>query len=172
MYHRSWFIPLLGAIVAATTLTGCSFSQLEFVQDHQLHINSPRSGALVAMPVTLSWTMSDFTVAAAKSGPPSSHAGYFAIFMDRAPVGPGQSLSVLADPMCRRTPGCFNAQYLGGLGVYTSHTLSFTVKVIAAVNTYQKVQLHEATIVLMNTAGRRIGESEWYVDFRLRDQSA
>lgn len=159
------------ALVTASAASGCDLSQMAFTQDHRLHIQSPKSLALVSTPLRLSWTMTGFTVARAGSAPPSKDAGYYALFVDRAPVGPGQSLLTLADKNCRATPGCFNAQYLAEKGVYTTTSSSFTLEQVPALNSYQKVQVHEVTIVLMDTAGRRIGENEWYVDFRLRAAS-
>lgn len=111
--------------------------------------------------------MTGFAEAPQGAGQPGKDRGYFAIFVDRAPVRPGQTLLVLADKSCRTTPGCFNPQYLAERGVYTTTSTSITLQQVASLNSYQQVQLHEVTVVLMDTSGRRIGESAWYIDFRL-----
>lgn len=158
---------LLAWLLALAALGGCNLSNLAFAQDNRLHFTSPRSRALVHQPVTVTWTMRDFSVAPAGSGVPSKDRGYFALFVDRAPVRPGQTLLTVADKSCRTTPGCFNAQYLANKGVYTTTSTTFTFQQIPSINSYQKIQLHEVTVVLMDTAGRRIGEEAWYLDFRL-----
>ena len=149
---------------------GCSVSGLQFETDNRLSIISPRQGELIGLPLTLGWTVEDFTIDGEGPGPVSRDSGYFAIFVDRAPVRPGQSLRAVAsgDYQCRHTPGCPNPSYLADRGVFTTTVTSFTLTTVARLNNYQKVQLHEAVIVLMNSAGQRIGESAWYVDFRLR----
>lgn len=164
---RLW---VAAALLALAGVTGCSTSNLEFTQDNRLHFTSPKSRQLVNSPVTLTWRMSDFDVVQAGSSPPTSHAGYFAIFLDRAPVKPGQKLDSLADKSCLQTPGCYNAEYLANRNVYTTSSYSFRISEIPQLNSYSKVELHEVTIVLLNSAGQRIGESAWYLDFRLRSQ--
>ena len=143
-------------------------SNLQFVADERLHFVAPRSRALVQLPVTLRWAMSDFTVVPPGTVPVSSRQGYFGVFVDRSPVKPGQTVAVVADASCRRTPGCLNAGYLADRGVYTASTDEVTLSQIASLNSYQKVQTHEATVVILDSAGRRIGESAWYLDFRLK----
>lgn len=156
------------ALAALALLAGCNMSNLEFVKDNRLRFVSPRSRQLVGVPVRVAWVMSGFRVEGLGSAPPSRDAGYFAIFVDRAPVRPGQTLLSLADRSCRVTPGCFNAEYLAERNVYTTTGDSFTLEQVPALNSYEKVQVHQVTIVLMNTAGQRIGESAWYLEFRLR----
>lgn len=151
---------------------GCDTSQMAFTQDHRVHFTTPPSRALVSVPVTVRWTVEGFGIAPAGSAPPSTGHGYFAVFLDRAPVRPGQSLYVLADRSCKKTPGCFNAQYLAGKGVYTTTVPTLTLTSVPSLDSYEKTQLHEITVVLMDTAGRRIGESAWYLDFRMGKRPA
>jgi hypothetical protein len=148
--------------------SGCAVSNLQFVTDNRLHFVAPRSRALVHLPVTLRWSMGDFTVVPSGTVPVSSRQGYFAVFVDRSPVRPGQTVAQVADSSCRRTPGCVNAGYLADRGVYTASTDEVTLSQIVSLNSYQKVQTHEATVVILDSAGRRIGESAWYLDFRIK----
>jgi hypothetical protein len=113
--------------------------------------------------------MRDFDVVAPGTQPVSNASGYFAVFVDRAPVAPGQSVDAVADHTCRRTPGCLNGGYLADHGVYVTSTDYAILSVVPPLNRYQKVQLHEATVVLLDSAGRRIGESAWYLDFRVKE---
>lgn len=158
------------ALIAISLSAGCALQNLAFVTDTRLKIQSPKDRVLVHLPVTIRWRMRDFTVAGPGSAPVSKNAGYFAIFVDRAPIRPGQSLRAVAasDLSCIHTPGCPNAAYLAERGVYTTTKDFLTLTQVGAVNSYQQVQLHTVTIVLLNTAGVRIGESGWYVDFRLK----
>lgn len=159
-------------LALAVAATGCGTAALAFSQDNRLHFTGPRSRAVVDVPLTVGWVIDRFNVAPGGSGPPSPGRGYFALFLDRAPVRPGQTLSALDDSTCKKTPGCFNSEYLAGKGVYTTTATSFTITSVPALNSYQKIQLHELTVVLLDTAGRRIGESAWYLDFRMRRQGA
>jgi hypothetical protein len=162
------YLSAAGALLVATVLPGCGIHHLSFTTDTRLHITGPKSRALVMLPVTISWTITGFSVVPPGTAPPSSRAGFFAVFLDRAPVRPGQTVASVADSQCRRSPGCVNATYLAVRGVYTTETDSLTLKELAQLNDYRSVQLHEATVVLVDASGRRIGESAWYVDFRVR----
>lgn len=159
-----------GLLVAALAVltSSCGVSNLAFFSDHRLRFVSPGPRALVKLPVTIRWKMRDFSVVAPGTPPVSSRSGYFAVFVDRAPVRPGQTVAAVADRACRRTPGCVNAGYLADRGVYTTTSDSLTLTEIANLNTYEKTQTHEATVVVLDSAGRRIGESAWYLDFRVR----
>lgn len=168
--RRLRLVALASSVLLSVALGACSLSNLEFVQDKRLHFVEPKSRQLVGLPLRISWTMSDFALQPAGSGPPSRHAGYFAVFVDRSPVRPGQSLLALADRQCRSTSGCVSGSYLADRGVYTTSSTSITIPQIADVNSYQSTQLHEVTVVLMDTAGHRIGESAWYLDFRMKRQ--
>ncbi len=159
----------LAVLMLTLLLAGCSFSNLQFVQDTRLKVIAPKSEALVKLPLTLRWTIKDYSPEPAGE-PSGANRGYFAIFVDRAPVRPGQTLRVLAsgNNACLHTPGCPDAQELASLQVYTTASTQFTLRTVDSLNSYQQVQLHEAVIVLMDTTGHRIGESAWYIDFRLR----
>jgi hypothetical protein len=43
--------------------------------------------------------------------------------------------------------------------------------VLPITNNDEHVQLHAAVVVLMDTAGDRIGESSWEIDFRTVNES-
>lgn len=160
---------LLGIVAALVVLaSACGVSNLAFFTDNRLHFVTPKSRSTVKLPVTVSWRMSGFSVVPAGTLPVSSRSGYFAVFVDRAPIKPGQTVAAAADRQCRRTPGCVNAGYLADRGVYTTSQDSLTLSEIANLNSYQHVQTHEVTVVILDSSGRRIGESAWYLDFRMR----
>jgi hypothetical protein len=144
-----------GALALTALLTACN--HLAFVADHRLHFVTPASRAVVTTPVTLSWTVTGFD------------GGSFAIFVDRAPIKPGQTVGAVAggDASCRHTPGCPDAQYLADRQVYTTAKTTLTIDQIPALRG-KGTQTHEATIVLLDPSGHRVGEAAWYRDFRIK----
>jgi hypothetical protein len=164
---------LVAGLAALTTLlTGCALAHpgsLQWRVDKRLHFVSPPARAKVGQPVTISWRMTDFRAARLGSEPPSKKAGYFAIFVDRGPIKPGQTmLSVVGGATyCRQNPGCMSRSELRQRNVFTTTASSFRFPVIPDLTTDDSVQLHTFTVVLMDTAGHRIGESSWELDLRI-----
>jgi hypothetical protein len=157
-------IALLGA--ALSLLSACVPEGLAFVKDDRLEITSPASRADVKPPVTISWKVRDFEVTG-ETGSGDDGAGYFAVFVDKAPVPPGRSLAWLArdDTHCLATRGCPNETYLADRGVYSTSETTLTLKRLPDLNAYQGHENHEVTVVLLDGTGHRIGESAWYVNF-------
>lgn len=157
----------LGALLV---LASCSVSNHNVFNDHRLAFVAPPSRAHVRLPVKLRWTIRGFTPAPPGDGEPSRTRGYFAIFVDRSPVRPGQTLAAVADrdTSCKRKPGCPDASYLADRQIYTTDGDRLVLDRVADfVDNRERQQLHEVTLVLLDTAGRRIGESAWYIDFWL-----
>jgi len=165
--------PIVAALAGMVVLSGCGITHLQdlsFKVDNRLHFTAPKARSKAHQPLTLSWTMKHFRVTVAGSEPPSRDAGYFAIFIDRAPVKPGQTLRAVAsgDQSCERDPKCPDADYLLAHGVITTTATSLRLPLISNLpGDTEKVQGHAITIVLMDTTGHRIGESAWELDFRL-----
>jgi hypothetical protein len=165
-------MPVAGLLLA-TLVTGCGMTHMQdlnFTIDDRLQFVSPADRSLEDQPVTVSWTMRGFTVAARGSAPPTRDAGYFAVFVDQAPIKPGQTMKAIAhgDRYCERSPTCPDKAYLRAHAVYTTTETRITLPQIPSfTGVKQKVQMHSITIVLMDTAGRRIGESAWELDVRL-----
>ena len=164
---------LLPALLLVPVLAGCGLTHLDdlnFRVDDRLHFTAPADRALVKVPLTVSWTIHDFRIAAPGSEPPSRNAGYFAVFVDRAPVRPGQTLDVVAegDTYCEQEPHCPDKTYLNENQVYPTTETHFRLVQAPKVPGKEDVQLHAITVVLMDTAGHRIGESAWELDVRMR----
>jgi hypothetical protein len=119
--------------------------------------------------MTVSWRVRDFTVtqSSSENGP---DAGYFAVFVDRTPIKPGQTLDAVAsgDSICENDPKCPNTQYLRDHQVYTTTKTMLRVPQIPNGVGTDEIERHTVTIVLLDTDGRRIGESAWQVDVRTR----
>lgn len=165
---RAVSVALLTLVMAGCTT---NLGSLNFTTDDRLTFHSPPSRKLITEPVTLAWTIRDFTITAQGQAPPSRDGGYFAIFVDRAPVKPNESLKAVGkgDSSCEHVPGCPDAEYLAARQIYTATDTTFTLPTVRAlVGLKEEIQLHEATIVLLDTAGNRIGESAWVIEFKLR----
>jgi hypothetical protein len=162
------------ALLAALTLSGCGLTHLQdlnFRVDKRLHFLAPKDRSTVTRPFTVTWTMSDFRVATKGSEPPTRDAGYFAVFVDRAPIKPNQTMRSLAgkDQACKVDPKCPDRSYLEGLGVYETTAPMVRLKQIPDVTgDKERLQHHSITVILMDTAGHRIGESAWELDVRMQ----
>ena len=160
------------AALAVAGLVGapaCATGQFQFVADHRVHIRAPHQRSTVSLPVTVRWSYDDFKV----TGPHTSgdsHAGYFAVFVDRTPVPAGKDLRWLArnDRSCRADDGCPNNEYFTTRQVFTSTEPQMTFAQLPKPGQHHGPENHTITVVLLDGSGHRIGESAWYVDFKLR----
>ncbi|MGW1616743.1 hypothetical protein ACWCQZ_46625 [Streptomyces sp. NPDC002285] len=162
---------MLATALMTLAAGGCaSPTDLSFTNDHRLRFTAPAHRALVDLPVELHWAMADFRVAAPGSEVASREAGYFALFLDRAPIKPSHKLAEVADSdrECRRDPQCPDEDYYADRGIFTTTRRSITLGSVPDLNTNEAVQLHTITVVLVDTSGRRIGESAWHAEFKLR----
>ena len=145
----------------AAPVAGCADS-MAFRQPDAVEIVAPDDRAEVTLPVRVRWR-SDLEGGAA--GEP-----YYAVFVDRAPIRPGQSLRVLADESCNRTKGCPDLQYLRDRYVYVTDETEVTLDVVPQRGSSQRTgarDSHEATIVVLDADGRRVGEQAYAVEFEV-----
>ena len=157
--------PLAFVLAAAIALPACAVHGLGFDNDHRVKIITPKTRAKVDLPVTISWRAPDIR-RSATAGP------FFVVFLDRAPIRPGQSLRAVADDTCNRTPGCPDLGYLRDRYVFVTRTTSLTLDAVpkkSGQRTGAK-DSHEATIVLVDADGRRIGESAFTVGVTVKPQ--
>ena len=97
----------------------------------------------------------------------------FAVFVDRAPIRPGQSLRAVGDDDCRRTPGCPDDEYLRERYVFLTCATSLTLDTLPAKSGTTRTgadDTHDLTIVLVDADGRRLGEAAWTVEFRAEEE--
>lgn len=151
---------LVLAVVSATVLGACSVSGLSFVQDHRVDVVAPAARAKVTTPLTVRWTHDDFRV--------GRGAGSFGVLLDRQPPPPGRSLEWLfrGDESCRPDNGCPDEQYLVDRGVFRTTENAVTIERIFT-DPEGGREFHEVTVILLDTSGRRVGESAWSVEFEL-----
>jgi hypothetical protein len=169
---RRALLALAAGVSVALGTTGCATSLhgLEFHNDNRMKLTSPHENELVSAPFMLTWTMKDFTVAAQGAGPVNDDTGYFAVFIDRTPVKPGQTLASVTKntPSCEHTTLCTTKAYLAGEQVYVTTKDQVRLQSVADIlSNNESTQFHTATVILMNTAGERISESAWSVEFKM-----
>ena len=187
------FRRVLAAALVVPGVLACSgcvdTSQMQFVKDDRLTFQSPDDYELTELPLTVSWTMEDFevlpkpekpakggkgakTVTAADVPEPTEDAGYFAVFVDRAPIKPGRTLEDVGDgdPLCEGNPACPDKTYLEAEGVYTTRKPTITLELVKALSSKEKIQLHQVTVIVLDSEGRRIGETAWFRYFKLENK--
>lgn len=155
---------LLSTVLVITLLVaGCDVSRMMFVQDHRVAITAPADRDTVTLPFTLRWQTHGFAVTG-RDGQRASNSGYFAIFVDRAPMPPGQTLEWLAtqSDSCG-SEACGSVDRLSD--VYTTSDMSLELRQLPAVNKTDTTERHEAVVILLDGTGTRIGESGFYVRF-------
>jgi hypothetical protein len=153
--------------VLSALLAGCAPDGLAFRVDERLTFQAPQDRSTVGLPLTLDWEMRDFEVVPPGS-PARPDAGYFAVFVDRSPVPPGEPLRWLArkDTSCRTADGCPDEEYLNSRGVYTTTETELVLDQLPRLGDDEdRRERHRAVVILLDGAGRRIGESAFEIAF-------
>ena len=152
-------------LLTASAAGACGTGGLKFRKDDRVDITAPRDRVRVVAPVDVRWTTKGLVLG--EAGGPAQ----FAVFVDRAPIRPGQSMTALGDDSCRRTAGCPDEAYLAERFIYLTRKTSLTVDTLPAKSTANRTSAkdtHDVTIVLVDADGRRHGESSWSVEFTTR----
>ncbi len=147
---------LVGAL-ALGALAGCGVRGLAFREDTRVDIVEPADREVVALPVTVRWTVRDF-------------GGSFAVVVDGAPQPPGEPLGWFArdDDSCRARVGCPDEEYLANRRVFVTAEPELTVERLPDTEIEgRRREFHEVTVVLLDGEGRRVGESAWSVEFQV-----
>ena len=159
---RPLAVRILVCGICVALLSGCGVNGLNFVQDDRIEVTSPGDRASVTLPLTVRWDVADFDV----TGPNDEarvDAGYFGVYVDRAPQPPGETQASLVrdETSCRTNPGCPDADYLAQRNIYTTEEQSFVIERLPQPGSEapRRREFHEVTIVLLNGRGERIGES-------------
>ena len=147
---------LPAALLLLALAPACGVDGLNFVQDDRVTITAPRDRAEVRLPVTIRWKAKDFD-------------GTYAVFVDRAPVPPGETLAWLArdDELSDQTPDCPNETWFADRDVYATSSPELTVDDLPDLVDDERRDFHEATVILLDEEGRRIGEAAFTVEFEL-----
>jgi hypothetical protein len=158
----------VGALGLCVAVSGCVPQGLAFRVDDRLTFTSPESRSTVVLPVVLDWEIEDFEIVEPGRGEPRDDAGYFAVFVDRAPMPPNEPLRWIArdDDSCREADGCPDEEYLNARGVYpTTETRLVLEQLPRTTDREDRKERHRAVVVLLDAGGSRIGESAFEIAF-------
>jgi hypothetical protein len=161
------------AVVVSLLTSGCVAQGLAFRVDDRLTIDAPKSRSEVTLPVTVRWHIEDFNVVDPGSDGSGTDTGYFAVFVDSTPQPPGKTLAWTArkDRSCRVADGCPDAEYLAARNIYSTSKTEITFDQLPRPSDENRKERHSVTIVLLDTQGRRIGESAFNVEFVVKRKS-
>jgi hypothetical protein len=146
-----------GLLLLSAVSAACSGGPIDFSANQSLTITTPSPLAVVSLPLEAAWHVTG-----------SSHDRY-AVFVDRTPIAPGAQLRALAGTSCKHHAHCPSASFLAGLGVYVTSSQGVSIPSLpdlGGTNGDEPQPVHTLTVVLVNSAGRRIGASSWQTEFR------
>ncbi len=148
-------LPLL--VVVLLGFAGCSTQGLVLEQPAQLQHLRPVAFSSTAAPAR--GVLDGWRAAAGER---------YLVMIDQLPMPPGSTIRSLTDDVCRSTPGCPDPTYLAQHQMYT--TAGHSVKIDALplggpLPVLDLAGLHVATIVIVDRAGRRVGEEFWSTSF-------
>jgi hypothetical protein len=165
----AWLTGLPAGVLALLLgLTACVPQGLAFRVDDRLTFITPEDRATVSLPVVIDWEIRDFEVVDPGTPADGGDAGYFAVFVDRAPMPPNESLRWLArkDTSCRPDDGCPDEEYLNARGVWTTTETELVLEQLPRTTDREdRKERHRAVVVLLDAQGRRIGESAFEITF-------
>jgi hypothetical protein len=139
------------------TTAGCGTQGLVLQQPDQIKDLKPAALSSTKLPVKVSW-----------SARPLAAGERFVVFVDQVPMPPGDSLESLADDVCKATPGCPNKAYLNQHFVFVTRDDHVSIPVLPLNGPFPVNDLytmHQATIVIIDHAGNRLGEEFWTTSF-------
>jgi predicted small lipoprotein YifL len=152
----------------AATLTACGTSGLNFVQDERIEITAPRDRAKISLPATISWEVRDFEITG-PDGASRPDAGYFGLYIDRAPQPPLKTQAWLTRDEQNCLGGCSSELALASRDIHSTESTEFTIDRLPrpSERVQRRREFHEVTIVLLDGRGRRIGESAFIRQFEV-----
>ena len=153
------------ALIVAALAAGCG-GDVQLRVDDRVRFTSPPDGARVVAPVLVRWKVDRKRFRpVAFDGSTSGRRGVFAVFVDSAPMRPGEHVDALAqgDRICETSPGCPDAAWLADHGVYLTvrPRLALAALPPSVGRRVSGRRRHEITIVLLDGTGVRVGEAAW-----------
>lgn len=159
MRARSLLNSVVTCLVAAMASTACGGVSGAVALDDGLEIVAPDPLDVVRAPLELRW---EGDVADGSA---------FAVFIDRRPMAPGQSLNEAFEDACEDIPRCPDEAFLRARGVYVTDEEELSVPLLmprGGVDGASDLDVHRATIVLVDRDGVRQGEQFWSTEFRVQ----
>lgn len=143
---------------AVSALAGCGGASGALTVDDSIEILEPAPLDVVTTPFDIRW----------EGDPPPG--GSFAVFVDRGPIRPGQSLADAFEDACDGEAGCPDATFLEVRGVHLTDDTAVTIPLLApraGVDGASSLDVHRATVVIVDADGVRRGERAWSTEFRV-----
>ena len=162
---------LAGVLVLLAFIAACDTSNYAFTIDKTIEIVAPPARTEVPLPVAIRWR-DDEPPDNGRVDPQDPEAEYYAVFLDRTPLGPGERLSSLVEEAdeCATTKGCPSAEQLGDMQVFLTAEPSVTLEFVADLRTTTRgdtKDVHEVTVVRMR-GDERSGEAAFLQTFFIR----
>jgi hypothetical protein len=156
------------AVAVAGAAGGCSHVALE--RDHGLRFLAPPEGARVSLPLVIRWSVSPQRFRPTGfDGSQTGKRGVYAVFVDSAPMRPGEHLDSLAagDKTCQTSPGCPDTVWLADHGVYLVRSPELALRGLPrdGGRAASGGRRHQVTVVLLDGRGVRTGEAAWTRSF-------
>jgi hypothetical protein len=150
-------------------VTGCAVHGLDFQSDGRVSFVTPKDRATLALPFKVQWT-ADVNLADDPGN--NDRIRSFAVLVDRVPPPPGDTLASMFanDDSCRTTASCGDPKYLATRGIRVTTATDISVDQVYSDAREHRPQWHTVTIVFLDGAQRRVGESAFRLDFKLEDQ--
>lgn len=145
------------ALVGSLVASACSAHPLSFRESADVKILSPAMESVVDVPVVLRWSSS------------LPRNTVYAVFVDRAPIQPGRTLKSLAqnDGPCNQNPTCPDTLYLTQHYVFVTKNRELRLAPLPFIGKHDRLNVHDATIVVLDESGRRRDEAAYSVRFRV-----
>jgi hypothetical protein len=150
-----WFVAAFLVALLAVVLVACSGSPGRLQADSRVRILEPKPGSTVNGPVVIRWS-STFE-------PGEGSGRWFMVYVDAAPIPPGQSALVAAIQPCDTVPICLGTGAISGPNVFLTDAHSIDVGSLPAGAGPE----HRFTIVLVDEQGAREGDVAWTASFRV-----
>jgi hypothetical protein len=147
-------------VILVSLVLGACGESVAFVRDDRITIEFPTSLQRVQAPFEIRWSDDGRAPAA------------YVVFVDRDPIAPGESLRELADDACDGRSGCDTPAFYASRRIHLTtepRVQVATLTPLGGTGGRSKHRVHQATIVLLDSDGRRDGESSWSVEFREAD---
>lgn len=139
---RRWAMVALA--VAGLQTAACG--QFLFRQSDRLQVLSPRNYSTVSEPLTIRWVARDFQ---------APQDGSFAVFVDRDPMPPGETLDYFARDDRE--------------GIHVLDVAQLRIDVFAPLVGVDPAEQnhHDVTVVLLDRGGHRVGEYAGFTEFNV-----
>lgn len=150
----------LGAagVAVLLALAGCGGASAALTLDESVEIVQPAPLQVVATPFAVRWT--------GDLGPGES----FALFVDRAPIAPGESLAEAFADECDGGEGCPDEAFLSARGVHVADGNEIEVPLLmprGGADGAPDLEVHHLTLVVLDDDGARRGERSWSTELRV-----